>query len=111
MRSIFLNRTAAGLAVVLASAVGLASCASEFTRTGDSPAYLVVDSITAASGANPADFGTPLFSDVVTNVQTQVHGQRVLVPTFFADLGRAQTHAAMKNRTSVTGPTNAITIN
>jgi hypothetical protein len=113
MRSIFRSRTVAGLAAILSSAVGLSSCASELTRTGSSPAFIVIESLQGASGASPDEFGSPLFSDVITLVQGQVNGQQVLVPTVFNDLGQARVRVSMKNPTNPTGPTpiNSITIN
>jgi len=111
MRSNLTSRTAAGLAVILASALGLASCASELTRTGDSSAYVIIESITAASGAKPGEFGTPLYSDVVTYVEQQAGGQTVLVPTIYSDVGQARIRVAMKNPSALTSPTNTITIN
>jgi hypothetical protein len=113
MRSIFQFRTATGLALVLTSAMGMASCASELTRTGSSSAYLVVDSIQAAPGAKPDQMGSPLYSDVITNVRTLVNGQSVFVPTVFSDVGQARVSVALKNQSTPTGPSsvNTITIN
>jgi hypothetical protein len=112
MRSIFQFRTAAGLAVIISSAVGLASCASELTRTGSSPAFLVVDSILGAPGSNPSEFVSPLFSDVQTIVEQQINGQTVRVPVVYNDLGQVRLHAQLKNPTTPTGPSgiNSITI-
>jgi hypothetical protein len=112
MRSIFRFRTAAGLAVVLSSAVGLASCASELTRTGASPAYLVIDSLLGAKGNQPNTFVNPLFSDVQTLVETTVNGLPVRAPVVYNDLGQVRMRAVLKNPNSPTGPTsvNAITI-
>ena len=112
MRSIFQFRTATGLALVLTSAVGMASCASELTRTGASPAYLVIDSILGAKGSEPSNFGTPLFSDVQTLVPSQVNGQTVTTAVVFNDIGQVRMHTQLKNP-SITGPSsvNSITIN
>jgi hypothetical protein len=49
------------LAVCLASA----SC-GDVVRQGRSPAFLVIDSLLAASGATPGQLGVPLNSDVLT---------------------------------------------
>ena len=112
MRSIFRFRTTAGLAVILSSAVGMASCASELTRTGASPSYLVIDSILGAKGSNPSEFATPLFSDVQTLVETQVNGQPVRSPVVYNDLGQVRMRALLKNPTTPTGPSslNSITV-
>lgn len=103
----------AGLAAVMLSAAALGSCASELTRTGASPAYLIIESLTGASGAEPDEFGAPVLSDVQTIVEQQIGGERVRVATVFNDLGLARMRAALKNPTSPTGPTsvNTITIN
>jgi hypothetical protein len=93
MRSIFRSRTAAGLAVLLSSAVGLASCASEFTRTGSSPAFVVIESLQGASGAEPDEFGSPLASDVLTNGGV------------FNDLGQARMSLQLKNPGTAGSPT------
>lgn len=99
MRSIFRIRTAAGLAA-LVSSLAFTACASEFTRTGSSPSFIVIDSLQGASGAEPGTFGNPLLSDVLTGGGT------------FNDLGRAQMRLLLRDSTSPTGPTgvNAITL-
>ena len=113
MRSIFRFRTAAGLAVILSSVLGLASCASELTRTGDSPAYLVIDSIQGARGSDPGTFAVPLFSDVQTLVEQPVNGVPTRVPVVYNDLGQVRMRAQLKNPTTPTGPSslNSITVN
>jgi len=110
MRSIFQFRTATGLALVLTSAMGMASCASELTRTGASPAYLVIDSILGAQGNNSSTFGTPLFSDVQTLVD---NGTAVRSAVVYNDLGQVRMRVLLKNPTTPTGPSslNSITVN
>lgn len=93
MRSIFRSRTAAGLAVLLSSAVGLASCASDLTCTGSSPAFVVIESLQGASGAEPDEFGSPLASDVRTNGGV------------FNDLGQARMSLQLKNPGTAGSPT------
>jgi hypothetical protein len=85
MRSIFRSRTLAGLAVVASSALGAASCASDFTRTGSSPAFIILESLQGASGATPDEFGSPLASDVLTK------------GSVINDLGQARMSLALKN--------------
>jgi hypothetical protein len=101
MRSNFRIRAAMGLAAVVASTFGFASCASEFTRTGSSPSFIVIESLVGASGAEPDDFGSPLMSDVLTGGGT------------FNDLGQARMSVALRNPATPTGPTsvNSITLN
>jgi hypothetical protein len=105
MRSHFSPRHLAGLAAVLTSSLALGSCASELTRTGSSAAYVIIDSLLGASGAAPDQFGTPLLSDVVTLVRTQVNGTSVVAPTYYNDLAQVQMRAALKNPGTTLNPT------
>jgi hypothetical protein len=105
MRNFLTSRGLAGL-LAAASTLGLSSCASELTRTGASPAYIIIDAMLGASGAEPDRFVTPLFSDVITLVQRQIDGQNVRVATFYNDLGQVQMRIGLKNPTSPTGPSN-----
>src|SRR5690242_20641753 len=96
-------------------AAGLSSCGGGALSQGRSPAYLVIDSLAAASGAEPGKFGSVLASDVVTNVKQQVDGKEVHVPTVFEDPGQVTAHLNLKNIGTVDSPTaptsnNAITI-
>ena len=105
MRSHFSSRTFAGLLAFVTSTLALGSCASELTRTGSSPAYVIIDSLLGASGAEPDRFGSPLLSDVVTLVQQQANGTQVRVPTFYNDLAQIQMRSALKNPGSTLNPT------
>jgi hypothetical protein len=111
MRILFTSRRAMRLLTAAFCAVALSSCASEFTRSSNSPSFLIIDGITAASGADPATFGSFLNSDVITLVQTQIGGQTVRVPTTFNDPGRAQLRLALRNPGTATSPTSPTTIN
>jgi len=86
-------RQAAG--VVLAAALA-ASC-GETAQQGRSPAYLVMDQLSAASGAKPETASNVLESDVITNVKVSVAGQTVAVPTIFEDPGEVVLHVALKD--------------
>ncbi len=97
--------------MVALAVLATTSCGSELTRTGRSPAYLIIVSITAASGAQPGTFGTQLNSDVLTLVDQTILGQQVRVPTVFNDLGRATLRLALKNPGTATTPTSPTTIN
>jgi hypothetical protein len=68
--------------------LGSVSC-GELTRQGTSPSYLIVQTMEAASGADPGTFGNPLLSDVVTVVNQ--------VPTIFNDLARVQFTLGLKD--------------
>ena len=85
-------KTLAVLAVT-AAAAGCGDLATE----GHSPTQLTIMSLTAASGAEPDDFGATLHSDVITNVKKTVNGQQVDVPTIFNDSGTANFALIMKN--------------
>jgi hypothetical protein len=74
----------------LAAATTLSASCGDFNRSqGASPALVVVDSLQAASGAEPEDFGGILFSDVVTNIRQPAPCSDVSpCPTIYADLGQ-----------------------
>jgi hypothetical protein len=83
-------------AMLVAALVASAACGNA-VRQGRSPAYLIVDSLTGASGAQPGKFGNVVESDVVTNVKATVAGQSVLVPTVFEDVGQVVLRLALKD--------------
>jgi hypothetical protein len=89
-----IQKTAAHVAVLSAvAAVGLASAScGEVAQSGKSPSILVIDQLTASSGATPAEFGNTLESDVVTN------------GSVFADNGSAVMYLVLKDNAD---PTNA----
>jgi hypothetical protein len=95
---------------VAALATLSASC-GEAARTGRSPVLLVIDTLEAASGAQPDAFGDVLFSDVETLVEQQINGQTVRVPTTYSDMGRATFHLTLKNPGSATSPTSPSALN
>ena len=98
-------RQSSRLAAAAAALLAVSSCASSTTRTGRSPAYLIINSLTAASGAQAGTFGTQLNSDVQTLVSQTVNGAQVKVPTIFNDLGQASVRMALKNEGSAGSPT------
>ena len=81
-------------------ALGAASC-GDAVRQGRSPAYLVIDQLLAASGAEPDEFKNTLTSDVVTLVKV---GDR-LVPTIYEDSAEVQMHIALKDIGTPGNPT------
>ena len=89
---------------VLLSAVLFAGCGQ--TREGRGPVSLVLDSLSAASGAEPDKFANVLSSDV----QTLVKVESTRVPTIYEDPGRASFHLQMKDPEYPTSPANAITL-
>jgi hypothetical protein len=94
--------------VVGVAALGSVSC-GEVARTGQSPAFLIIDALEGASGADPAAFGTVVASDVITLVQ--VTGQTARVPTVFADPGRVALRLGLRNPGSSANPTSPSTLN
>lgn len=93
--------------VVLASS----SCASEMSRTGRSPSFLIIDSITAASGAAAGTFGSQLNSDVLTLKDATVNGVSTKVATIFSDVGQVTLRTGLKNPGTSAAPTTPTTIN
>ncbi len=88
----------AGLAAVAALMAPSVSCTTQ-QMTGTSPAYLILDSLLAASGAQPDQVGGVLASDVLTN------------GGIFADNGQATLRLALKDPGSQTTPTQPTTMN
>lgn len=81
-------------------------------KTDASSAYLILDTVLAASGAKPDAFGGSLASDVLTYVKRDAGGgTQVLVPTVFEDLGQVTFRLAMKDPGTTTSPTTPSTAN
>ena len=88
--------------ILLAGATGLLSGCSETVRTGQSPAYLVLQRLEGSSGAGASGtFQSVLRSDVLTK------------GSIVEDNGRVTLNIALKDITNPTGPTsnNLITLN
>ena len=100
-----------GVRLMLAAAVAVSASCGDLARAGKSPSYLIIDSLTGSSGADPGAFGSQLNSDVLTLVDQTVNGQTVRVPTVFNDLGRASIRLALKNPGTAAAPTSPTTIN
>jgi hypothetical protein len=92
------------LAAMLIALAFSISC-GDVVRDGQSPAYLIINSITAASGARPGVFGNVLASDVVTIVERTVAGTVTQIPTVFEDPAQAIVTPALKDIGSVIGAT------
>ncbi|MGH9200953.1 MAG: hypothetical protein ACRD2A_06930 [Vicinamibacterales bacterium] len=79
----------------------LTSCGSQ-VREGEASSYLVIQSLEGSSGAEPGEFGNPVFSDV----QTFVNDEDIpCCPTFFNDLGQAVFRLVMKDPGTAGSPT------
>lgn len=100
----------AAIALVAAVAMSAASC-GEVARTGQSPAFLIINSLTAASGADPETFSSILLSDVETLVEQEVNGETVKVPTIYNDLGKVSFTLALKDPGTPATPTSPSTLN
>lgn len=74
----------------LLTLIVLSSSCGDLTRQGTSPAYLIVTSMEAASGADQGTFQTNLLSDVVTVVDGN--------PTIFNDIGKVHFRLGLKDR-------------
>jgi hypothetical protein len=98
---------ALGLTAIL---LGSASC-GDMVRQGKSPSFLVINTLSGASGAKPAEFSGTLASDVITMVKKTVGGVEQLVPTVFEDLGRADMRIMLKDPGSPGAAASASTLN
>lgn len=105
----------AGVAAVVLLA-GSMSCGN-LPSTGKAPTIIVVDSLEAASGAEPGNMGGFLLSDVQTLVTQTIGGSTVRVPVIFNDVARATMHLVPKdigNGQNAIAPTpwaNVVTLN
>jgi hypothetical protein len=91
-----LRRSAPAAAALLLLGLVSSSC-GEVARQGQSPAFLIVNTLDAASGAAPGTFGGTLASDVLTVVNN--------IPTRFNDVGRVEFALGLKDPGPATGPT------
>jgi len=100
---------------VIALLVGSVSC-GDVVRQGTAPVIILIDDLTAASGALPGALGGFLLSDVQTLVDQTVAGQTVSVPVIFNDVAQATMRLIPKdggNGATNLNPTpwNSVTIN
>lgn len=108
-------RPVIGGVAAVALLLGSVSCGN-VDGHGKGPVTVVIDSIQAASGADPGEMGGFLLSDVQTLVEQTVGSETVLVPTIFNDVAEATMHLIAKdvgNGQNALAPTpwNAVTIN
>ena len=92
----FVRPIARGL--LLATALVAANGCAATGRPGQASSYLIVDSLLAASGAQPGSFGGALASDVLSNGGT------------LEDLGRVQMRLEMKDPAVGPSPVNFVTL-
>ena len=91
------KHTRATLFLLVAAAASLGSACGDVIRQGQSPVYLVMDSLLASPGGD-GSFVTPLLSDVRTN------------GSIFNDVGRAVVHINPKDIAIAPSPNNAVTL-
>ena len=91
IRRSIITRVAAGALVA-----GSVSC-GDVVMQDRAPVLVVIDSMEAASGADPGTMGGFLLSDVQTLVEHQADGETVRVPTIFNDVGQATMRIIPKN--------------
>jgi hypothetical protein len=96
------RRTAFAGLIVLTGALASFGCASG--HPGSASSYLIINSLTAASGARPSLFGGTLGSDVLTMVKVTVNGVETLVPTIFEDQARVTLSLGMKDPSPANRP-------
>ena len=102
---------------VVAAALGAAARVScgDVVRSGQSPMFVVIDSLQARSGGiTLGPLSGSLQSDVITMVRTPLPcSANSPCPTVFNDSGTASFHLSQKDTTSATAPTtnNAVTLN
>jgi len=102
-------------AAVITLVAGVVSC-GDVAQQGRAPVIVVVDSMQAASGAEPGELGGFLLSDVQTLVDETVGGEEVQVPVIYNDVAQATMRIIPKD--AGTGavnlnptPWNAVTLN
>ena len=82
-------------------AAAAAAC-TDSVRQGTGSSFLIVDNLSAASGAEPGQFSNTLQSDVITLVDSR--------PTIFHDLGQATFSLGLKDAGRGTTPTQNLAI-
>ena len=107
-RTFFSN--VARLALGAACVISASGCGSELLRTGRSPVYLTILSVTTTSGGKGEESAV-LHSDVQTLVDVTINGVTTQVATFFDDLGTALIRSEAKNQDATTSPINSVTLN
>jgi hypothetical protein len=103
-------RSIARLCFVGALVTATASC-GDVIRQGQSPVVLVMNSLGGAPGSKPGSFGSPLNSDVITNVISPAPcSADTPCPTIFNDIGQAVLSLAPKDVAVSPTSNNQVTI-
>jgi hypothetical protein len=106
-----LPRAAVRLAALSLVVLPMASGCTKVQTQGVSASYLIIDQLTAASGAKPSEFAGTLASDVLTYVKKTINGQETRVPTVFSDSGSVKFILGLKDPGSSQTPTTPTTPN
>lgn len=110
MSRLTFDRCAVLLFIAATAVSGGAGCRAA-GNGGRSPAFLIIETLEGASGAEPSEFGTILFSDVETIVERQIGGQTQQIPTVFSDPGRVTFRLGLKDPGTPANPNSPSTIN
>ncbi len=98
--------------VAAAVAMLVAAGCGDVSRQGRAPVQAVMESLTAASGADPGKFGGTLSSDVLTIRTTpEPCSKDNPCPTIYGDLGRVQMRLVSKNPGGAAGLTEPSPLN
>ncbi len=101
--------TVGRLVLGAACLISSAACGGELMRTGRSPVFLTVESMTATAGGGGAQSAF-LLSDVQVLVDETVNGVTRKVPTIFNDTLTASIRANEKNPSATATPINSVTL-
>ena len=91
--------------ILFALAIASASC-GDLTRQGTASSYLIIDSLQAASGADPDEFGGTLGSDVITITDKDTGASSI-----FQDLGLVEFSLGLKDAGPAGNPNDPTTNN
>src|SRR5512134_102107 len=90
----------------------MAGCGGDFARDSKSPGRLVINSLQAASGAEPDELGSTLSSDVLTLVTTGgVCSEENPCPTIYGDPGLVEMRLQLRDIGSPISPNAPSTLN
>jgi hypothetical protein len=98
--------------VALVVCAGFGSACGEVARTGQSPVQVVVNSLQAASGAEPEELAGILRSDVITNITSPAPcAPTSPCPTIFDDMAEVTMSLALKDPGTPVTPSAPSTLN
>jgi hypothetical protein len=96
---------------IVAATLGASISCGDVVRGDRSAVILVINSLQGAPGNKPSSFGTPLESDVVTNLQSPPPCSATSpCPTIFNDLGQAVLSIVPKDASLTPSSNNQVTI-